>query len=178
MKGRLLRITAYVSIVFLLSLSLAVQTAQAKEGGRVQVDCSISSVFVDFGSYEIEINGENLSIGDDTPDVELANEALAVFSSDTSQIVVELPEVPDGDYLLAVYPSKRNYCLYDLTIGAVGPQGETGPTGPQGTQGIQGIQGPTGPQGTQGEQGPTGPGSSSEDIFFGQLAKVAPTSRG
>ncbi len=159
MEVRFLRITLFVSMVIILSLSLAVTTAQAGDK-----DCSISSVFVDFNSSLITINGQNFNLDLRTgiPVVELANEGLTVKTYDNTQIVIYLPsEVTDGDYLLAVYPSDKShshksYCLYDLTIGAVGPQGPKGDKGDTGETGSQGPQGPTGLTGATGAQGPAG----------------------
>ncbi len=102
----------------------------------------IAEVWVDFNNNEIKIIGVNLDNGH-MPFVTLGDDStpLVLNSYAATEIVVVLPAVPDGDYLLAVStgPAVKNYDEYDLTIGAVGPQGLQGEQGPPGPPGVLGF---------------------------------------
>jgi hypothetical protein len=152
-----------VLIVAFMMMLHTVFAGQNENNNPTNKELIITEVVVDFNAGEITITGENFDNGD-TPTVLLGDylTPLTLVSTTANEIVAELPSVPDGDYLLAVYTGNGviHYDEYDLTIGAVGPQGlqgDTGPTGPQGPQGLQGDTGPIGPQGPQGLQGDTGP---------------------
>jgi hypothetical protein len=119
----------------------------------------VSSVFIDFESNTITINGSNFT-GGAFPLVTLGEEVLVVDSYSETDIVAFLPPLlADGDYLLTVSTGSgnNNSDEYNLTIGAVGPQGEQGLQGIQGPKGDTGAAGPQGEVGPQGEQGPEGP---------------------
>ncbi len=194
MKGGFLMKTVVVSLVILLSLSVSTQSVFARKAPPKAEQCVISSVFVDFTSSEVIINGNNfVQVVEEQelePVVELANVGLVKDIYDNNQIVVQLPgDTEDGDYLLAVYNSKNTYCLYDLTIGAAGPQGEQGEIGPKGDKPAHNwsetkisFENPDGSWGNQvdlkGDKGDTGnPGVDGNDGAQGPQGYTGPQGR-
>ena len=131
------RKAALICGLILISLALAVQSAQPAKGVGSKIDLPlIISVFVDFNSNTVIINGENLKI-EDVPEVILGNEKLNVVTNGNQEITAELPaDIADGDYLLTVYTDDSLYDNYNLTIGAVGPPGEQGAKGGKGDPGL------------------------------------------
>lgn len=149
-----------------LALTICASPAMAKDPPP-----KVDAVSVTFGSPDtLVILGENFEF-DPPLEVTLGDfgSPLVIVSSTATELVVELPGVPAGDYLLTVATTKAA-AEYDLTIGAVGPQGEQGPQGDPGPAGPQGPQGPQGPSGPTGPEGPAGPGLPSSCIP-GQVAQ-------
>ncbi len=140
----------------LVALAPAVQSLPPS---GVQDSMVIEEVYVDFEIQTLTIMGQNLSLKG-FPTVTLAGVRLKVISKADDTLLVEIPSVEAGDYLLVVSSTAEGVTYtakYDLTIGAVGPRGETGPPGPAGPQGATGARGPQGAQGETGPQGPPGP---------------------
>ena len=153
----------FVSAVLMSQIAIAGQTESYNSTGLDKtlirpypvLPLAITEVYVDFGGNHIVISGKNFDNGT-APVVLLGNDPtpLTLVGTPTAnEIIVELPAVPDGDYLLEVSTGQMGgstsqplvrYDSYDLTIGAVGPQGIQGPIGPKGDKGDKGDTGATG----------------------------------
>ena len=132
------------------------------------VSAQVVNATADFAADRITINGENFNTK--KPTVKLNGIVLGVISSDPTNIVASLQNVPDlqpGGYLLEV-AGRKGWWFLTVTVGssgplgppgpvgAVGPAGPVGPVGPQGQAGLVGAIGPEGPAGAPGAAGPEG----------------------
>lgn len=117
---------------------------------------TINSVSVDPAQGTLTVRGSGFAASNT---VTLSSWTLvrSGTTSSSTQLVLQVPSVPPGDYLLTVKGTKT--ATWNLTFGAVGPQGPAGAPGPQGTQGVAGATGATGlmgPQGAKGDKGDQG----------------------
>jgi hypothetical protein len=104
----------------------------------------------------LNVFGSNF--GTTTGTVTLGGSALTVQTWAATQIVVTLPSITPGTYLLSVSLPKGSHPTATLAV-TLGASGPPGPAGPQGIQGLSiiGPQGPAGVNGAPGPDGPTGP---------------------
>ncbi len=124
----------------LLVSMLNTQSADAaKKGSQPEGHLSINEVFYIEGDPDtLLITGKDFDFGDGSLVVSLGEVGdLNILSDSATEIEVEIPNLPAGDYQLTVYREggQSQGDQYDLTIGAVGPQGPQGPEGPRGHRG-------------------------------------------
>jgi hypothetical protein len=150
-----------LGFVLILLGTVAVQ-AHAQNGPSSQL--VIFSAAADRAAETLTLRGRGF--GPQAPFVFLKEFSLTVLSATDEQLIVRLPTVPDGTYLLTVVrgPAQQDRDTFHLALqspqggdGVVGPAGPEGPAGPQGEPGPAGPEGPAGPQGEPGPAGPEGP---------------------
>ncbi len=114
---------------------------------------------------------------------------LKVVGITRSELRVELPNVPAGNYRLYVVPRRGPVGRFIATLGTssgtengqpgsqgpAGPMGPMGPMGLMGPQGFTGATGATGAAGAQGLQGPAGPAGPQGLQRLAGLAGLAGT---
>jgi len=124
MQFRSLRKTILFGAIFLLAMSLFVQTAAI---AAPKCDAEIISVTCDLDNEVVYIIGDCLPESEeDIEELTLGGVSLVVTDHNDTQITASLPSpLADGDYLLRLHldDSGSNYLDYDLTVGAVGPPG-------------------------------------------------------
>ena len=98
----------------------------------------VQSTRLDEATDLLTIRGRGF--GDVAPHVTFAGLPLTVLDHSPEEILVRVPDVLPGTYLLLVArnPLRVPFYLFDVTVGAVGPQGEPGETGATGPPGPPG----------------------------------------
>jgi hypothetical protein len=144
------------------------QSTLAAAAGKVQPP-SIRDTIPSATGTELLIEGANFCT---SASVTLGGTPLVVTSAAATFLVVSVPAVFPGTYVLVVSCGSSGSASFESTLGAVGPKGDKGDkgdTGARGLQGSDGAQGPPGPTGATGPAGPPGPASPGGGIV-GQLA--------
>jgi collagen triple helix repeat protein/IPT/TIG domain-containing protein len=144
------------------SATTSTQAAAAPAGAKA-VPPSIRDTIPSATVTELLIEGANFCT---TPSVTLGGTPVAVLSGAPTFLLVSLPVLYPGTYLLVVSCGSSGSASFQSTVGAVGPEGDPGVPGPPGPPGATGPVGPPGPTGPAGPAGPPGPPGS----IVGRLA--------